>query len=77
MMFDGDNSFVFRFSHFNQKCLYLYEQERDYLTEKNNYLELITLIKFDKIVFNQISEDEYRIKLINDANIKNIIFDIS
>jgi hypothetical protein len=70
----GQNS---RYAHFKDKILYLFERERDFLSDKNAYSELMVLLKIDYIRYFEISENENKIILNNKGNMTNYEFIIS
>lgn len=64
----ADKEYISRYVNFSDKLMYFYEKERDYLADKDTYLEAMVLIKIDRIRYSEFSLDENKIYLTSEAN---------
>lgn len=64
----GDKTLAERFVHFENKLMFFYEKERDFLVDKDQYLELFVLVRVDKIKYRDLPNDETKVILSNSGN---------
>lgn len=67
--------YVIRYLHFSEMCIYMYVEERNYLTDKMDFSDLFVLLKIDYIEYSDNEEtEETTIKIRNDANLCDFEF---
>lgn len=49
-------------------CMYLYENESDFLKDKNSFKEIFLLIRIDMIEYDHVDENNTMVNLFNDFN---------
>lgn len=70
-----ENEFVTRFLHFSEMCIFMYVEERNYLTDKLDFSDLFVLLKVDSILYTDDDEtDETTVKIRNEANLCDFEF---
>lgn len=65
----NEEIFTSRFVNFSDKIMYFYENSRDYIRQRDSFLEMYALIKIDRIRFKEYSETEIFIDLMNESNL--------
>ena len=69
--FSNEPNFYSRYVIFTDKIMYMYDNGRDYIRDRDSFLEALFLVKVDRIKFNDFGENETFIELINECNLVN------
>lgn len=67
--FSNEQRFVGRYAIFTEKMMFLYENGRDYIRDRDSFLEAYLLLKIDKIAFTELPDGDVFVELSNESNL--------